>query len=108
MHVQERRSATRHLSSSEGYVILNGIDLDLKAHDISSGGALVELPSRCSIREGLKLSVHLDIGYVGTAVVCRASANHALFALKFEYVLPETLTRHCAGNMPGKEACTAV
>ena len=96
MHIPERRSARRHPSSSRGYVILNGVDLDLRTHDISSGGALVEFTSSCSIREGLKLSVHLDIGYVGTAVVCRAVADNdrALFALKFEERLPETITIH--------------
>lgn len=96
MHVQERRNTNRYLSSAKGYVILNGVDLDLKAHDISSGGALVEFTSRCVIREGAKLRIHLDIGYVGTAVVCRAVCenNRALFALQFEELLPETVTIH--------------
>lgn len=96
MHVQERRSANRYLSSSKGYVILNGVDLDLKAHDISSGGALVEFASRYAIREGAKLRIHLDIGYAGTAVVCRTVAHddRVLFALQFEESLPETVTIH--------------
>ncbi len=96
MHVQERRNANRQLTSSKGYVILNGVDLDLRTHDISSGGALVEFSSRCSVREGLKLRVHLDIGYVGTATVCRTVIDNerALIALKFEEYLPETVTIH--------------
>lgn len=96
MLIQERRSDSRHLSSAKGYVILNGVDLDLKAHDISSGGALVEFYSACSIRAGMKFRIHLDIGYVGTAVVCRAIADNgpALFALQFEERLPETVMLH--------------
>jgi len=96
MHVQERRSTSRYVVFSTGYAILNGVDLDLKTHDISSSGALVEFTSHCSIREGLKLSIHLDIGYVRTAVVCRTVADKErnLFALKFEESLPETATVH--------------
>lgn len=96
MHVQERRGARRYPSSLKGYVIVNGIDLDLRTHDISLTGALVEFSSLCSIRTGLKLRVHLDIGYIGTAVVCRSVADNdrALFAIAFEEPLPETVTIH--------------
>ena len=93
MPIQERRSATRYFSSSKGYVILNGVDLDLETHDISSCGALIALESRHAIREGVKLCVHLDIGHVGTAVVRRATltGDRTMLALQFEERLPETL-----------------
>jgi len=96
MHTQERRSTNRLPSTAKGYVILNGVDLDLRAHDISSAGVLVEFSSSCSIREGVKLRVHLDIGYVGTAIVCRTiiSDERILCALQFEEQLPATIIIH--------------
>ena len=93
MHVQERRSTSRLPLTSKGYAILNGIDLDLKTHDISPKGALVEFASHYSIREGMKLRVHLDACLVRMAVVCRIVTGNSrtLFALKFETPLPEAV-----------------
>lgn len=92
MHAQERRRASRSPSTSKGYAILNGIDLDIRTHDISPMGALVEFASPYAIREGMKLRVHLDACHVRMAVVCRTTTGNSrtLFALKFESTLPET------------------
>lgn len=93
MQTQERRSANRYPSSSRGYVVLNGIDLDLKMRDISSCGALIELPSCHPIREGVALNLHLDNGHIKTAIVRRTAncGDHTLLALQFEERLPETV-----------------
>ena len=93
MHAQERRSTTRSPLASKGYAILNGIDLDLKTHDISPMGALVEFSSHYPIRERTRLRVHLDACLIRMAVVCRVVTDNSstLFALKFENPLPETV-----------------
>lgn len=93
MHIQERRRTSRLPSTSKGYAIINGIDLDIRTHDISPMGALVEFASHYSIREGMKLRVHLDACHARMAVVCRIVADNSrtLFALKFENTLPEAV-----------------
>lgn len=93
MHIQERRSTSRSPSSSKGYAVLNGIDLDLRTHDVSPTGALVELASSYSIREGMKLRIHLNACLVRRAVVCRVVSGNML-ALKFENPIPEAATIH--------------
>lgn len=92
MHAQERRRTSRFPSTSKGYAILNGIDLDMRAHDISPMGALVEFASHYSIREGTRLRIHIDACLIRMAVVCRIVTvnSRTLFALKFENTLPET------------------
>ena len=93
MYVQERRSTSRFSSTSKGYAVLNGIDLDLKTHDVSPQGALVEFASHYSIREGMRLRIHLNNYLVRMAVVCRIVTGNSrtLFALKFEIPLPEAV-----------------
>ncbi|MBI3903192.1 MAG: PilZ domain-containing protein [Nitrosomonadales bacterium] len=94
MQIQERRSAKRYPSVSKGYVILNGVDLDLNIRNISTAGILIALSSPCVFQNGAKLCIHLDIGHVGTAVVCRSETldNQNLVALKFEVALPVSIT----------------
>ena len=96
MHIQERRSTSRLPLSSKGYAILNGIDLDLKTHDVSTKGALVEFFAPYSIRKGVKLRVHLNPGFIGMAVVCRVIPGNGriLLALEFDTPLPEAVTIH--------------
>ena len=93
MHDQERRSAARRPLSSQGYIVFNGIDLDLETHDISCSGVLIRLDSRHGIGTGTTLRIHLDIGHVGSAVVCRTANNGeaTLLALKFEEPLPAAI-----------------
>jgi hypothetical protein len=84
--IQERRSTERFPLRSKGCTIFNGDNLDLRTHDVSLGGTLVEFVSPCSITEGAKLRLYLDIGFVGRAVVCRVITydNGTLFGLKFD------------------------
>lgn len=87
MYAQERRAFRRIPFGSKGCVILNGVDVDIKTHDISLGGALVEFDATCThITEGMKLRVYLNAGFIGRAIVCRmiASKNCVLCGLKFD------------------------
>lgn len=44
----------------------------------------------------MKLRVHLDLGYVGNAVVCRCSndIDYSLAAIRFDEPLPESISIH--------------
>lgn len=87
MYAQERRASRRIPFSSRGCVILNGVDVDIRTHDISLGGALVEFDTAFPpVTEGMKLRVYLNAGFIGRAIVCRiiASRNCMLCGLKFD------------------------
>lgn len=53
----------------------------------------MEFASPCPIEEGMKIRVHLDLGYVGNAIVCRRwnDTDHTLAAIKFDDPLPESV-----------------
>lgn len=69
-----------------GCAIINGCNIDLKTHDISQGGALVEFATPPSLKTGMPLRLQLNIGFVGKAVVCRVTTRdkRTLYSLKFE------------------------
>ncbi len=86
MHIQERRAAPRFPLDSTGCAIINGSNVDLKTHDVSQGGALVEFVALTSLKKGTKLRVRLNIGFIGRAIICRVntSNNCTLYSLKFD------------------------
>ena len=86
MHIQERRDAPRFPLDSTGCAIINGSNVDLTTHDVSQGGALVEFLAAPSLKKGMKLRVHLNIGFIGRAIVCRVNTrnNRTLYSLKFD------------------------
>jgi hypothetical protein len=87
MYAQERRTSRRIPLSSKGCVIINGVDVDIRTHDLSLGGALVEFDAAFPpVTEGMKLRVYLNAGFIGRAIVCRtiASKSCTLFGLKFD------------------------
>jgi hypothetical protein len=71
---------------SAGCAIINGDNVDLRTLDISQGGALVEMVTPASLKEGSRLRVHLNVGFVGRAIVCRINHHHnrILYGLKFD------------------------
>lgn len=86
MHIQERRSSNRFPVNSTGCAIINGSNVDLLTHDISLGGALVEFLVSPSLKKGTRLRVHLNVGFVGRAIVSRVNTrdNRILYSLKFD------------------------
>jgi hypothetical protein len=86
MLIQEQRSSNRFPVDSTGCAIINGNNVDLKTHDVSQGGALVEFLSITSLKKGMKLRVRLNIGFTGRAIVCRVNTrnNCILYSLKFD------------------------
>jgi hypothetical protein len=86
MQIQERRSANRFSLDSQGCAIIGGSNVDLKTHDVSQGGALVEFVSPSALKKGTRLRLHLNVGFVGKAIVCRVNTrdNRTLYSLKFE------------------------
>jgi len=85
MHIQERRIANRFPLASSGCAIINGNNVDLKTHDVSQGGALVEFVAPPPLKNGTRLRIRLDIGLIGKATVCRVNTrdNRTLYSLKF-------------------------
>lgn len=86
MHIQERRSTNRFSLESQGCAIIKGRNVDLKTHDVSQGGALVEFVTPSSLKKGTRLRIHLSVGFVGRAIVCRVNTrdNRTLYSLKFD------------------------
>jgi hypothetical protein len=86
MHIQEQRSSNRFPVESTGCAIINGSNVDLKTHDVSQGGALVEFLSLTSLKKGMKLRICLTIGFTGRAIVCRVNTrnNRTLYSLVFD------------------------
>jgi len=87
MGIQEKRSSNRFSVDSTGYAIVSGNKIDLKMHDVSEGGALVEFLANTSlIRQGMKLRVRLNIGFTGRAIVCRVNTRNGctLYSLEFD------------------------
>lgn len=86
MQTQERRSSRRIPLAFNGYAVINGVKAALRTHDISPGGALVEIAEFAPrIGEVVQLGVHLDNGFVGDAVVYRATPHNSggLYGIKF-------------------------
>jgi hypothetical protein len=86
MNIQERRSTKRFPLELQGYAIINGSNVDLKTCDVSQGGALVQLFTHTHLKNGTKLLVRLEIGFMGRAIICRFNTrdNCALYSLKFD------------------------
>ena len=84
MHIQERRNTKRFLLELQGYAIINGSNIDLKTHDVSQGGALVKLVTHTLLKNGTKILVRFNIGFMGRAIVCRLNTRDALYSLKFD------------------------
>jgi hypothetical protein len=86
MDIQERRSAKRFPLELKGSVFINGINIDLKTHDVSLGGTLVEFVTPSSLKGATKVRVRLNIGFSGRAIVCRVNThdNCTLHGLKFD------------------------
>jgi hypothetical protein len=86
MHIQERRSADRFSMDSTGCAIIDGSNVDLKTHDVSLGGALVEFIAPLSLKKGARLRIHLTIGFIGRATICRINSRNSrtLYSLKFD------------------------
>lgn len=55
--------------------MLDGIRVNLKTHDVSLGGSLVELENPPPIEEGLSIDVRLEIGFDVKARICRISKS---------------------------------
>lgn len=86
MHTQERRRAKRFPLKLRGYAIINGINVDLQTRDVSQGGSLVKFATHVPLRQGTKLLIRLEIGLLGRAIICRASAgdNSTLYSIRFD------------------------
>ena len=86
MQIQERRNANRFSVESAGCAIINGNNIDLKTFDVSQGGTLVEFVTPTPLKKGTRLRVHLNVGFVGRAVVCRINThnNRTSYGLKFD------------------------
>jgi hypothetical protein len=58
----------------------------MKTHDVSQGGALVEFVTPTTLEKGARLCIHLNVGFVGRAIVCRVNARDSctLYSLKFD------------------------
>ena len=86
MQTQERRNSRRAPLAFNGYAVIHGVRASLRTHDISPGGALVEIADFAPrIGEVVQLGVHLDNGFVGDAVVYRATPHNSggLYGIKF-------------------------
>lgn len=86
MHIQERRSAKRFPLQLQGCAIINGSNVDLETLNVSQGGALVQLFTHTHLKNGTKLRVRLNIGFMGRGIVCRFNTrdNSDLYSLKFD------------------------
>ena len=86
MHIQERRNAKRLPLELQGRAIIDGSSVDLKTHDVSQGGALVKFVTHTCLKNGTKLLIRLDIGFMGRAIICRIITrdNRTLYSLKFD------------------------
>ena len=91
MGTTERRSSPRHASNQKGFLVLNGMDIDLHMHNLSSGGGLLECLSPRTPAEGDEFRIYLDSGYVGNAIVCRREEDFRV-AVKLKELLPEKST----------------
>ena len=86
MHIHERRIGTRFPLELKGYAIINGSNVDLKTHDVSQGGALVKLVTHTLLKNGTRLLIRLNIGFMGRAIISRNNThgNCTLYSLKFD------------------------
>ncbi|MBY0577967.1 MAG: PilZ domain-containing protein [Burkholderiales bacterium] len=73
MQVTERRKNPRSPLHSRGFAMMDGIRVNLKTHDVSLGGSLVELEDPPELEEGSTIDVRLEIGFDVKARVCRVS-----------------------------------
>lgn len=55
--------------------MLDGIKVNLKTHDVSLGGSLVELENAPPLEEGRSIDVRLEIGFDVKARICRISRS---------------------------------
>ncbi len=87
MNIPERRCFRRFPFASNGCVMVNGVDVDIRTHDISQGGALVEFNTAPHlVADGMSFPVYLNAGFIGSATVCQraVSKNCVLYGLKFD------------------------
>ncbi len=75
MQVTERRKNPRSPLHSRGFAVLDGIRVNLKTHDVSLGGSLIELEEAPHLAEGASIDVRLEIGFDVKARICRISKS---------------------------------
>lgn len=83
MHIQERRIAKRFPLELRGYAIINGSNVDMRTRNVSQGGGLVKFASHITFKQGMKLLVRFDIGFMARAIICRCD-NDALYSIMFD------------------------
>lgn len=82
----ERRGAKRFPLELCGYAIINGDAVQLRTHDISQGGSLLQIDMDVPLEIGSNLLVRLDVPMKGKAVICRVIANgqYILYGVRFD------------------------
>jgi hypothetical protein len=84
MFIQERRNAKRFPLELQGHAIINGSNVDLKTHDVSQGGVLVKFVTHTLLKNGTKILIRLNIGFMGRGIICHTRDNCDLYSLKFD------------------------
>lgn len=78
-----RRRVERFALHSAGFAVIDGNRIDLKTHDISLDGSLIEFIGQCVLDSCKKFDIYLDIGFIGKASICRVTQS-GLFGIKFD------------------------
>ena len=75
MQLAERRRKPRSPLHSKGFAMLGGTRINLKTHNVSLAGSLVEFEDPPHLEKGSDIDIRLDIGFVAKARISRISRN---------------------------------